>query len=183
MWYSLDSLDGLFAVAEWKDFFEADADSFGCVAGATRGTCICTHEHAYSNSLCASLLCIMVPAVQHVDLTGDCNPHALLLQIKAERATIIAKHATALHDLQRLPCFLRLLAQIILQVKAHPAVPSCTASGTKRSFSCHHVCHWHCGMMRGGAAELGWCIRCRWQAARASCTVHMCKYCDSCCCH
>jgi hypothetical protein len=60
---------------------------------------------------------MMVPAVQHVDLTGDCNPHALLLQIKAERATIIAKHATALYDLQRLPCFLRLLAQIMLQVR------------------------------------------------------------------
>jgi hypothetical protein len=40
----------------------------------------------------------------------------LLLQIRAERASIIAKHATALHELQRLPCFLRLMAQVILQV-------------------------------------------------------------------
>lgn len=40
----------------------------------------------------------------------------LPLQIKAERASITAKHATALYDLQRLPCFLRLLAQVILQV-------------------------------------------------------------------
>lgn len=41
---------------------------------------------------------------------------SLLCQVKAERASITAKHASALHDLQRLPCFIRLLAQLILQV-------------------------------------------------------------------
>lgn len=47
---------------------------------------------------------------------GNCCGCPAVLQIKAERASIEAKHATALHDLQRLPCFLRLLAQVILQV-------------------------------------------------------------------
>lgn len=42
------------------------------------------------------------------------------LQVKAERAAIIAKHTTALHDLQRLPCFLRLLAQVVQQVMHKP---------------------------------------------------------------
>jgi hypothetical protein len=84
---------------------------------------------------------MLVPAVQYVDLTGDCNPHALLLQIKAERATIIAKHATALHDLQRLPCFLRLLAQIILQV-SHTQQSQESQSvqlAAPMSFFCHHA--------------------------------------------
>lgn len=43
------------------------------------------------------------------------------LQIKAERAAVTAKHTTAVQDLHRLPSFLRLLAQIFLQVKGDTA--------------------------------------------------------------
>jgi hypothetical protein len=54
----------------------------------------------------------------------------LLCQVKAERASITAKHTSALHDLQRLPCFIRLLAQLILQV-GRPGHRHCLAADCK----------------------------------------------------
>lgn len=40
----------------------------------------------------------------------------LLPQVRAERAAMLSKHSAALHDLQRLPSFLRLLSLHIMQV-------------------------------------------------------------------
>lgn len=45
----------------------------------------------------------------------------MVLQIKAERAAVTGKHTIAVQDLHRLPSFLRMLAQIILQVRGGTA--------------------------------------------------------------